>query len=163
MPVKSFDKPRRKYSSDPSERAKELVAEGRFGGKREGAGRPAKGVTEIQPNHPRPAAAAVRRAASQNADRIAQVFISVLDDETATDAQKVRSMRALLDVEQREVGIELEEAKLNRSSPGPQFAGAEDAAAQLASRIRENPILRSRLLGVLAAGPPPEGNPPQDG
>jgi hypothetical protein len=119
-------------------------------------GRPPKVPTEDQ-LHPRPAAAAVRRAAAANADKIAAVFIDVLNSD-ASDAQKVRSMKSLLAVEQKEVAIELEERKLTSTPPPPQFGSAEEAANVLAARLASNPILRSRLLASLTAGDPSAGD-----
>jgi hypothetical protein len=150
----------KRYSSDPAERARELVAEGKFGGRQKGAGRPPKERTEDQ-SHPRPAAAAVRRAAAQNADKIAQVFVDVLRSD-ASDAQKVRSMKALLNVEQKEVAIELEERKLN-VAPAPEFESREDAAHALAAKLAANPLLAQRLGAVLSAAKAPEDNPPKAG
>jgi hypothetical protein len=163
MPVVGFEKRPRKYASDPRERARELVRDGKLGGARPGSGRPRKSTGKSQSNHPRPAAAAIAAFARDHADELAQVFADVLDDPDATDAQKLRAVRSMLGIEMKETEFQLEERKLNRPAPTPEHGSAEDAAAQLAARLAANPIVTRRLLAVLAPVEGPEGNPPKVG
>ena len=76
----------KRYSSDPKTRAAELVAEGKIGGRRQGAGRPRKGVTERQRKR---ASTVITEYASENADRIAGVLLDVLLADDATRTEKM--------------------------------------------------------------------------
>jgi hypothetical protein len=109
-------------------------------------------VSEAQSKHPRPAAAAIAAFAREHADELAQVFADVLEDPDATDAQKLKAVRSMLVIEMKETSFQLEERKLNRTPPPPDFDSREDAADHLAAKLAANPLLARRLLGVLAAG-----------
>lgn len=141
-------KPPKRYSSDPTERAKELVAEGRFGGKREGAGRPRKVSPESQ--SPRPASAHVAAGVAELGPQMLGVIRDVLTDDQASDGAKLRALKAAVGIELKETELQLEEAKRTGSRP-PDFDTPEEGATQLMDKLRANPILRDRLLAVLTA------------
>src|ERR1700743_43060 len=167
MPVKGFTKPTetpsKRYSSDPKTRAAGLDAEDRLGGKQPGAGRPRKSVSEAQSEHRRPAAAAVAQAARDNADAISNVFVTILHDDTASNAAKVRAMKSFLSVEQREAELQLAEARAHTLPDRPLPESAEEAAAQLAAKLSGNPILAERFSAVLRAAGADTPNPPETG
>lgn len=142
MPV-----PRKRYAADRSERARQLVEDGKIGGARPGAGRPPKANTESQGR--RPAAEAVAAAARQHSESIAQVFVDVLQDDTASDSEKLRAMRALLGVETTEAKIQLEESKQSDLDPVTPESRKE-AEANL-SRALANPLVASRIAAALTA------------
>lgn len=135
-----------RYSSDPKQRARELVRDGKIGGARPGAGRPRKQHTAKA--HPRPAAARIAELAAENADEIAAVAIDVLLSKKATHNEKVRAIRALVGIEQREAALEVAEI----SEPPPQAAlpaTRSGMEAELA-RMLTDPIVRDRFLALLS-------------
>ena len=115
MPVRGFgnttDKPRKRYSSDPSERARELVAEGRLGGARPGSGRPPKKRTEAQAGERRTAASVIAAWAREHGEQMAQVFVDVLDDPDASDRQKIHAVKVMLGIESKEAELQLLEER----------------------------------------------------
>jgi len=155
MPVIGFqrptDKPARRYSSDPKTRAAELVADGKIGGKRDGAGRPRKSTSESQSLQRRPAAQAVARAAREHADKIGQVFIDVLEDDDASDRQKVHAMRALIGIEQKEAALQLEEESAGRTPADEVPSDRGELTAALAAKLANDPLLRQQFSRLLAA------------
>jgi hypothetical protein len=88
---------KRKYSSDPATRARELRDEGRFGGRQPGAGRPRK---DAAPR--RRAASVIAEGARENAHLMAQVLEDVLTDPEATDAMRIRALKLAINIESRE-------------------------------------------------------------
>jgi hypothetical protein len=161
-PLKTPPARTRKYSSDPAERAAELVSEGKLGGKQPGAGRPRKSVSEPQSNHPRPASSAVAQAAREHSGLIARAFLDVLDDPDASDRQKMAASKSLVAIELRESALELDEAK---QGVAPERVLPEDhgeAVRQLAGLVASNPLVARRLAAVLTSAGPPGDNPPNN-
>ena len=137
---------RKRYSSDPKRRAEELVAEGRIGGARPGAGRPRK---RPDPSHPRPAAAAVAAAASEHSAQVAKVFVDALQSEDLTDAQKVVAMKTFLGVEDRETRREHEEIR-HTARDEISAMSLEEIEADLAEML-SNPLIRRAFSAALSA------------
>lgn len=156
MATKTPKKPPRKYSSDPKTRAAELVAEGKLGGRREGAGRPRKVSPETQ-SHPRPASAHMAAGIAELGPQMLGVIRDVLEDDTASDGAKLRALKAAVGIELKETELQLEESKRDLPSPPPEFENREDALSALAAKLAENPILRDRLLAAVAPRPPVTG------
>lgn len=151
-------KPPKRYSSDPSERAKELVAEGRFGGKREGAGRPRKVSPESQ--SARPAAAHIAAGVAELGPQMLGVIRDVLEDEEASEGAKLRALKAAVGVESKEAELQLVESQLGRPTQTPEFDTREESVSALVSKMRANPLLAQQMRAVLSAAELPEGNPP---
>src|SRR5437588_12751929 len=80
------------YAADPSERAKQLLAEGKIG--------PQFGHLGGRPRKPR-AGEAVAAAARQNSDRIVGALLEALNANQPA-AQRIAAARALLEVERTE-------------------------------------------------------------
>lgn len=96
------------YSSDPSERMRELTEDGKVGGSfGKLGGRPKK----IR------AAEKVAEAAKEHADHITSAFIDVLTDPEASHKMRLETAMKWLEVERKEDELQLEEDKhedLNR-------------------------------------------------
>ena len=136
----------KRYSSDPKTRADELVAEGKIGGKRSGAGRRRKGVTGSQKNR---ALTTVVEGLRENADLMARVIPDVLRDPHATKAEKMQAARLAIRIEAAEEERRREE---ERGGGHDEPAHAEDREAIVAhlARALSNPIVRQRLAAALA-------------
>jgi hypothetical protein len=153
----------RKYSSDRRERMKELQAEGKMTpehGKL--GGRPRKVSPDTQKG-PRPATAHLAAGIAELGPAMLRVVKDVLEDAEASDGAKLRALRIATGVELREGELQADEAKRAGPPPPPAFETPEEGAAQLIDKLRENPILRSRLLAVLTAADAPAGIPPKTG
>jgi hypothetical protein len=164
MPVVGFKnsppKSPKRYSSDPKTRAAELVAEGKLGGARPGAGRPRKSVTEAQPKR---ASTAVTEWAQQNPELIASVIPDVLNDPDASDHLKLRAVKLGLRVESDEVERQRQDEREGRSPaelPDPN-ADHSELVALLAAKFAANPLLARRLGAVLSAVDVPATDPPK--
>lgn len=149
----------RKYSSDPSERARELVRDGVIGGARPGAGRPRKSASDSQQR----ASSVVADAATQNADRIAATFIDTINDPDASRRAQMHASKTL-------IAIEAKEGERQRADDREGIARASDLpedrdelAAALAAKLAANPILARRLGALLAAAASPGDDPPNIG
>jgi hypothetical protein len=131
-----------KYSSDPAQRARELHAEGRLGGRRFGkmGGRPRKAPAS---SHPRPAAAAVAEAAAENADLIAKTFADVLNDDSISDTRKITALRTWLGIEARETDRERDEERDELA------ALSRDEVEEELTRLLGNPMVRDGLAHLL--------------
>ena len=140
---------KRQYSSDPTTRAKELVAEGKLGGKRKGAGRPKGTTTKPQP---RRASTVIAEVARENGDKIAGVLVDALLDPDASKADRMRAIKMLVGTEDRETDRERDEAS-DPSRAAVTAADGEEAKAKLA-RMLNDPVTGSRLRAVLASALP---------
>jgi hypothetical protein len=151
MPVTGFGdptaQPRKKYSSDPKTRARELVAEGKFGGRQPGAGRRRKPDSQ----KPKRASAAIAQAARDNADKIASVFTGIVNDDDASRHIKMRAAKLAVDIEGREAErVREEDDRLGRSRADlPEDRDALVSA--LAEKVAANPVLAAQLGAVLTA------------
>ncbi len=157
MPSKRPNKPSAKppksgkrYSSDPKTRAGELVAEGKIGGKRSGAGRPRKGVSG---NEKKRALTTVAEGLREKADLMAGVIPDVLNDPNASKAEKMQAARLAIRIEAAEEERRREE---ERRGGHDEPAHAEDRGAIVShlARALSNPIVRQRLAAALADQPP---------
>lgn len=138
----------KRYSSDPKTRAAELVAEGKIGGRRQGAGRPRKGVTERQRKR---ASTVITEYASENADRIAGVLLDVLLADDATRTEKMRAVKLLTGIETAETDRERDELADPNSAASLEMAETvEEAKSTLAAKLAD-PITGPRLRAALAA------------
>ena len=82
----------KRYSSDPKERAKQLVAEGKIGGAREGSGRPRKRrVSEV-----------INEKIEAHAEEIWSVYLDSIS-ETSSPQIRLQAARDLLEIERKEV------------------------------------------------------------
>lgn len=82
----------KRYSSDPKERAKQLVAEGKIGGAREGSGRPRKKrVSEV-----------INEKIESHAEEIWNVYLDSIS-ETSSPQIRLQAARDLLEIERKEV------------------------------------------------------------
>ncbi|MEZ5076972.1 MAG: hypothetical protein R2725_05975 [Solirubrobacterales bacterium] len=138
----------RKYSADPAERARELVAEGKIGGRRRGAGRPRKHTSEAQ--QPPRAATVVAEAARANSDKIAKVFTDVLSNPESSDRHKVQAVKAMLGIEGSEEDRQRDERRDDRSPERPEIETREQALASLAESLSD-PIVAERFSRLLAS------------
>lgn len=137
----------KRYSSDPKTRAAELVAEGKIGGKREGAGRPRKVTTERQRKR---ASTVVAEAAAENADKIAGTLLDVLLSEDATRSEKMRAVRVLTRIEGTETDRERDELADPNSSLSQELAQSADQAKANLARMLSDPVTGQRLRATLA-------------
>lgn len=166
MPVKGFTKPTetppRRYSSDPAERARELIAEGRLGGKQPGSGRPRKRVSEAQPR--KLAMTTVTERLRESAELIASVIPDVLNDPDATKSERMRAARLAIRIEGIDEDRRREEASEGRRSAMADLdADRAELVAALAVKLAENPLLAQRLGAVLSAAGADTPNPPGSG
>lgn len=164
MPVVGFGnptaKPRKKYSSDPKTRARELVAEGKFGGRQPGAGRPRKPDSQKRKR----ASTVVAETARENADKIAGVFTDIVNDPEASRHIKLRAAKLATDIEGRETDRAREEderAGLSRSSRDDLPQDRDALVEALASKLAANPILAAQLSNVLGRAAQLAGLPPK--
>lgn len=149
----------KRYSSDRSERMRELQAEGRVGAKfGKLGGRPRKVKTDAPP---RPAAAAIAAAAAENAPQMAAVLIDVLLDDNASRTDKLRAIKLGIGIETGETQREDDERDDPANAERVNLASREDLIAGL-SKSLSNPIVRQRLAGLLAGSVPSAPDPAQD-
>lgn len=94
------------YPSDPSERARMLVAEGKIGGPRAGSGRPRK----------RRAAELVAEKAQRHADKIWSAFEDALDP-SKPDSIRLAAAKELIALEHRESDLQLKEERAFEDTP----------------------------------------------
>jgi hypothetical protein len=94
--------PATKYSSDPSERAKQLHQEGRFGGAQFGkmGGRPRK----------KRASEIVAEAAEKNASKIIKAFEDALDEDNKPEV-RINAAKEWLKIEQTEASLQIKESQ----------------------------------------------------
>jgi hypothetical protein len=152
MPVTGFGdstaQPPKKYSSDPKTRARELVAEGRFGGRQPGAGRRRKPDSQ----KPKRASTVIVERLRENPELVASVIPDVMNDPDASRHMKLRAAKLAIDIEGREEEHRREDKREGRNRdrlaelPQDREALAEALAAKLAS----NPLLARSLAAVLA-------------
>lgn len=163
MPVVGFTssskKPARRYSSDPSERARQLVAEGKLGGARPGAGRPRKSVADTQKR--KRASTVITEAARENADKIAGVFNDVIGDPDASRHIKLRAAKLAIDIEHREDAHAREEDDRLGGSRGELPQDRDALVDALAQKLAGNPLLAAQLGAVLSRAAELAGLPPQ--
>lgn len=137
----------KRYSSDPSTRAKELIADGKIGGPREGAGRPRK---KSPPTGSRPAAAYITERLPELAPQILRVFKDVLTDPSATDRDKIRAVSSMIGIENRETAREAEE---RRESPAAYETPGDRAGMETELvRMLSDPLIRKRFSVLLSTG-----------
>lgn len=91
----------KRWPSDPSERAKAMVAAGVIGGPRKGSGRPRK----------KRASEIVAEEATENAELIVSAFKDALEDDDAAHSTKIRAGTEWLAIEQKEAALKMEEEK----------------------------------------------------
>ncbi len=142
---------RKRYSSDPSERARQLVAEGKIGGAEHGrkGGRPRKDQAPLQSGET--AAAYIARTARDNAPAILKVY----EDAVAAGQlpqHRLQAVKQWVSAEDREA--EREERAASKADPAPESADLEALDREqlldhLAARLAANPVvalaLRDRL------------------
>jgi hypothetical protein len=155
MTVLGFKTARKRYSSDPKVRARELVAEGKIGGPRAGSGPKPKRTTE-----PQRASSVVAQAAKDHAEQIAATFTNVITDPDASDRQKMHASKTL-------VAIEAREAELTRADEREGLAAALDLPTDhgelvtyMAKLVLSKPLVARRLSAILASAAPPADDPP---
>jgi hypothetical protein len=141
----------KRYSSDPKQRAAELVAEGKIGGKRKGAGRPRKVTSDGQRKR---ASTVIAEYARENAEEMAKVITDCLLDPDATQAEKMRAVKLAVGIDSKESDRERDELADPNSSLSQEIAeSADEARANLARKLSD-PVtgqrLRDALAGVLA-------------
>jgi hypothetical protein len=152
MPVVGFKKPsgepRKRYSSDPKTRAAELVAEGKLGGRREGAGRPRK---HSEPQSVR-ATSVIADGIRENADLAARVVPDVLRDPEASDRVKMAAIKLGLRIESADEDRRREDEREGRSRAHDidPDADRDELAAALATKLANNPMLARSLGAVLS-------------
>jgi hypothetical protein len=163
MPVVGFKKPsgavRKRYSSDPKTRAAELVADGKLGGARAGAGRPRK-HTDAQSVR---ATSVIADGIRENADLAARVVPDVLRDPDASDRVKMQAIKLGLRIESADEDRRREdEREGRRAAELPDLDGDRDVlAAALAAKLAANPMLARRLAAVLSGVAGSTGKPAQ--
>lgn len=96
----------KRYSSDPKQRAAELVAEGKIGGKRKGAGRPRKPTSDSQRKR---ASTVIAERAREVAPQMAAALVDVLLADDATRTEKMRAVKVLTGIEGVETDRERDE------------------------------------------------------
>lgn len=100
--LSELEKKPKKYSSDPKERARQLVAEGKIGGARKGAGRP---------RHKR-ASELVAEKAETHANKIVAAYLNALDpNNTIKPEIRLQAAREWLEIERQERELQLKEEK----------------------------------------------------
>lgn len=127
----------RRYSSDPTERARQLVAEGRFGGRQPGAGRPRK---------PRVGTILAERAAAE-ADTIWNALMSAMTE--GTPRQRAEAAERLLRIVAREHELQQRESR-DEAAAAIDLAQLDGAEVD---RLREYLAVK---LGELYPGGPAE-------
>lgn len=136
----------RKYSSDPKQRAAELRAEGKFGGKQPGAGRPRKSASDA---HPKRASAVIASYVRENGPEFARVLEDILRDPDASDAIKMRATKLALQIETNEEERQRQDEREGRSLELPDTDDREAVIDHLAAALA-NPIVRQRFSALLA-------------
>ena len=137
----------KRYSSDPKQRAAELVAEGKIGGKREGAGRPRKLTSDGQRKR---ASTVIAEYARENAEQMAKVITDCLLDPDASQMDKMRAVKLAVGIDFRESDRERDELADPNSAQSQEIAAnAEEAKAQLAGMLSD-PVTGERLKSALA-------------
>lgn len=150
----------KRYSSDPKTRAAELVAEGKIGGKRKGAGRPRKLTSERQRKR---ASQVIAERARDVAPQMAAVLADVLLDDEATRSEKLRAVKAMVNIEGVESDRERDELADPASTRSQEIAATADEARERLAEMLNHPVsgprLRAAMSGLLAEA----GNPSQTG
>lgn len=149
-----------RYSSDPKERARQLVADGKIGGKRPGSGRPRKDQTQTGDQLPT-AASVVAQAARENADKIVKVFEDAVEA-GQTDRTKLAAVRTWIGVEGEEAEREIREQEAEVERKALESMTRDELAESLARMFARNPTLAAMLrnasqpaLAALAASAEP--------
>lgn len=137
----------KRYSSDPKTRAAELVAEGKIGGKREGAGRPRKVTSDGQRKR---ASTVIAEGARELAPQMAQVIADCLLDPDATRVDKMRALKLAVHVEGVETDREKEELCDPDSVRFQELAASADEARANLSKMLSDPLTGERLRDALA-------------
>lgn len=147
----------KRYPSDPSQRARQLVAEGKIGGAEHGrkGGRPRKNQVPLQPRET--ASAYIARTARDNAPAILKVY----EDAVAAGQlpqHRLQAVKQWVNAEDREV--ERDERAASNADPVPEEADLEaldrdQLLDHLAARLAANPVvalaLRDRLSRAVAS------------
>jgi hypothetical protein len=109
------------YPSDPKERARMLVAEGKIGGPRPGSGRPRK----------KRAAELIAEKAQRNAEKIWSAFEDALEP-SKPDSIRLAAAKELVALENRESELQLKEERAFEDTPKDELiAYLVDGFAQL--------------------------------
>jgi hypothetical protein len=141
----------KRYSSDPKQRAAELVAEGKIGGKRKGAGRPRKPTSDGQRKR---ASTVIAERAREVAPQMAAALVDVLLADDATRTEKMRAVKVLTGIEGVETDRERDELADPNSSRAQEIAANADEAKEQLTQMLADPVtgqrLRDALAGVLA-------------
>jgi hypothetical protein len=82
------------------------------------------------------------------------VFVDVLEDADATDTEKVRAVKAMLGIEQKEAALEIEERQRDHARELPRPESREDAIASLLDSLSD-PIVLGRFLERLGTAKAP--------
>ena len=138
---------KRRYSSDPAERARELVAEGKLGGPRKGAGRPRKLTSERERKR---ASTVIAERAREVAPQMAAALADVLLDDDATRSEKLRAVKAMVNIEGVETDRERDELADPASTRSQEIAATADEAKENLSQMLADPVTGSRLRSALA-------------
>jgi hypothetical protein len=163
MPVVGFKtpaaKPRKRYSSDPKTRAAELVAEGKLGRARPGAGRPRKHTEAQRPS----ASSVIADALRDNADLAASVVPDVLRDPNASDSMKLRAVKLGLRIEDADENRRREDEREGRRPPESIDPAADhsELVRSLVAKLAENPMVAHQLAAVLSRVEAPGHTPPK--
>ena len=139
----------KRYSSDPKERARQLVAEGKIGGPRAGSGRPRK--DRQTGDHLPTAASVVAKAARENADKIVAVFEDAVEAGQA-DRTRLAAAKSWLGVEGEEAEREIRQAEVEVERQALETMSRDELVESLANMFARTPS----LLALLRAAPQPE-------
>lgn len=137
----------KRYSSDPKQRAAELVAEGKIGGKREGAGRPRKVTSDGQPKR---ASTVIADYVRENAEDMAKVITDCLLDPDASQLDKMRAVKLAVGIDSRESDREREELADPNSARSQELAETAGEAKENLTRMLSDPVTGERLRDALA-------------
>jgi hypothetical protein len=85
----------------------------------------------------------------------------VLNDDDASDRQKVQAMKALIGIEQKEAALQLEEESAGRTPAKEVPTDRGELTAALAKRLANDPLLRQRFSALLTAAGSQTGVPPK--
>jgi hypothetical protein len=134
---------RKRYSSDPKERARQLVAEGKIGGARPGSGRPRKDRTQTGDHLPT-AASVVAKAARENADKIVAVFEDAVEAGQA-DRTRLAAAKSWLGVEGEEAEREIRQAEAEVERQALESMSRDELVESLAAMFARTPALAALL------------------
>lgn len=137
----------RRYSSDPRERARQLVQEGKIGGARPGAGRPRKHTADGQRKR---ASTVIAEHARENAEQMAKVVTDCILDPDATQAEKMRAVKLAVGIDVRESDRERDELADPNSARSQELAANAEQARDKLSAMLSDPVTGERLRDALA-------------